>query len=60
MLFENAGVTVRSVDVVQDVLEAFPRSAVRYAGETLKKFASSFCSLYFSLVMRRSSEITAP
>jgi hypothetical protein len=47
-------------DVVYSPVAPFPTDAVIYAGDTFKKFASSFSSLYFSLYSSRLSVIEEP
>lgn len=56
----NNGVVVIASVSVYELFDAFPGVAVRYAWDAIKKFASSLASLYFSLVTRRSSVVTAP
>lgn len=46
--------------LVYAVVLDLPTEAVRYAGDTFRKFASNFSSLYFSLYISRFSVIDEP
>lgn len=60
VVFPNKPVTSIAMVSTYEPLEAFPGVAVRYAGEAIKKLASSLASLYFSRVTVRFSAMTAP